>query len=95
MIEVIFEEMTRGNFSFLILIVGVLQLVLMLLTFIKRKERIMERRKYKVAYDGTIVARDMELDDAIMFMVALANKYFKDMSQITLMPLDYPEQVTE
>lgn len=30
MIEVIFSEMTRGNFSFLILVVGVLQLIAMI-----------------------------------------------------------------
>lgn len=35
MTQVIIDEMARGNFSFLILVVGVLQLVVMFLNMIK------------------------------------------------------------
>lgn len=36
--EVIYQEMLKGNFSFAILLVGILQLIVMIVTAIKRKK---------------------------------------------------------
>ena len=38
MIENIISEMIKGNFSFLILVVGIAQLVLMIMTLIRSKK---------------------------------------------------------
>lgn len=38
MIEVIYQEMLKGNYSFAILVVGILQLIVMIVSLIKKKK---------------------------------------------------------
>jgi hypothetical protein len=51
----------------------------------------MEERKYKVAWENEIIARDMRLDDALIFIKALCDKYFNDSINITLLDSKQPE----
>ena len=45
----------------------------------------MEEKKYKVMWGGCdILARDMRLDDALIFIKALCDKYHDDTINITL-----------
>lgn len=52
----------------------------------------MEERKYKVAWEDVIIARDMRIDDALIFIKALCDKYFRDSIDITLLSADVPEE---
>ena len=45
----------------------------------------MEERKYKVAWQQEIIARDMRLDDALLFIEALCKKYYNNRIDITLL----------
>ena len=46
----------------------------------------MEERKYKVTWEDEIIARDMRIDDALIFIKALCDKYFNNriIKQITV-----------
>lgn len=55
------------------------------------KEKIMEERKYKIAWEDEIIARDMRLDDALIFIKALCDKYFNNHIDINLLDSKYPE----
>jgi hypothetical protein len=52
----------------------------------------MEERKYKVAWKTDIIARDMRLDDALLFIEALCNKYPNNSIEITLLDNKAPEE---
>lgn len=52
----------------------------------------MEERKYKVAWGGEVIARDMRLDDALLFIDALCNKYHNNSIEITLLDSQAPEE---
>lgn len=45
----------------------------------------MEEKKYKVAWEDEIIARDMRIDDALIFIKALCDKYFNNRINITLL----------
>lgn len=51
----------------------------------------MEERKYKVAWEDEIIARDMRIDDALIFIKALCDKYFNNRINITLLDNNEPE----
>lgn len=51
----------------------------------------MEERKYKVAWENEIIARDMRIDDALIFIKALCDKYFDSIIHITLLDNNQPE----
>lgn len=51
----------------------------------------MEERKYKVAWKDEIIARDMWIDDALIFIKALCDKYFNNHINITLLDNNQPE----
>ena len=51
----------------------------------------MKERKYKVAWENEIIARDMRIDDALIFIKALCDKYFHDSINITLLDNSQPE----
>ena len=51
----------------------------------------MEERKYKVAWEDEIIARDMQIDDALIFIKALCDKYFNNRINITLLDNNQPE----
>ena len=51
----------------------------------------MEERKYKVAWENEIIARDMRIDDALIFIKALCDKYFNNRINITLLDNNQPE----
>lgn len=51
----------------------------------------MEERKYKIAWQREIIARDMRLDDALLFIEALCNKYHNNSIEITLLDSQTPE----
>lgn len=54
----------------------------------------MEEKKYKVAWEDEIIARDMRIDDALIFVKALCDKYFNNRINITIMDNNAPEQVS-
>lgn len=54
----------------------------------------MEERKYKVAWEKKIIARDMQLNDALLFIEALCNKYYNNCIEITLLDSKAPEEAT-
>ena len=54
----------------------------------------MEERKYKIAWQREIIARDMRLDDALLFIEALCNKYHNNSIEITLLNGEAPESTT-
>ena len=45
----------------------------------------MEERKYRVAWDGEEIARCMRIDDALIFIKALCDKYYNNRINITLL----------
>lgn len=45
----------------------------------------MKERKYKIAWENEIIARDMRIDDALIFIKALCDKYFNNSINITLL----------
>ncbi len=49
----------------------------------------MEERKYRVVWDGEEIARCMRIDDALIFIKALCDKYCNNRINITL--LDEPK----
>ncbi len=51
----------------------------------------MEERKYKIAWENEIIARDMRIDDALIFIKALCDKYFHNSINITLLDNSQPE----
>ena len=51
----------------------------------------MEERKYKVQWEDEIIARDMRIDDALIFIKALCDKYFNNRINITVLSDNYPE----
>lgn len=51
-----------------------------------------EERKYKVAWKKEVIARDMRLDDALLFIEALCNKYYNNSIEITLLDSKAPEE---
>ena len=52
----------------------------------------MEERKYKIAWKEEIIARDMRLDDALLFIEALCKKYHNNIIDITLLDSKAPEE---
>ena len=52
----------------------------------------MEERKYKVGWEKEIIARDMRLDDALLFIEALCNKYHNNSIKIILLDSQVPEE---
>jgi hypothetical protein len=54
----------------------------------------MEERKYKVAWEREVIARDMRLNDALLFIEALCNKYHNNHIEITLLDSKAPEEAT-
>ena len=51
----------------------------------------MEEKKYKVAWKREIIARDMRLDDALLFIKALCDKYYEENIEIELLESCIPE----
>ena len=51
-----------------------------------------EERKYKVAWQEEIIARDMNLQDALLFIEALCRKYSNNRINITLLDIKAPEE---
>lgn len=51
----------------------------------------MEEKKYKVAWEDEIIARDMLIEDALIFIKALCDKYFNTRINITLLKDNQPE----
>ena len=51
----------------------------------------MEEKKYKVAWKREIIARDMRLDDALLFIKALCKKYYMEEVEIQLLEATIPE----
>ena len=51
----------------------------------------MSEKKYKVAWKREIIARDMRLDDALLFIKALCNKYYEEEVEIELLESSVPE----
>ena len=51
----------------------------------------MEERKYKVAWANKVIARDMRIEDALIFIKALCDEYFCEEINITLLNNDSPE----
>lgn len=45
----------------------------------------MEERKYKVVWDDEEIARCMRIDDALIFIKALCDKYYNNRINITLL----------
>ena len=45
----------------------------------------MEERRYNVAWENDIIARDMSIDDALIFIKALCEKYDKDRNNISIL----------
>lgn len=45
----------------------------------------MSEKKYKVAWKREIIARDMRLDDALLFIKALCDKYYEEKIEIELL----------
>lgn len=45
----------------------------------------MSEKKYKVAWKREIIARDMRLDDALLFIKALCVKYYEEKVEIELL----------
>ena len=56
------------------------------------QSKAMKERKYKVAWKREIIARDMRLDDALLFIDALCNKYHNNSIEITLLDSQAPEE---
>ncbi len=48
----------------------------------------MEERKYKIAWEDEIIARDMRINDALIFIKALCDEYFNNRINITLLDDD-------
>lgn len=53
----------------------------------------MEEKKYRVVWDGEEIARCMRIDDALIFIKALCDKYYNNRINITL--LDEPARVED
>jgi hypothetical protein len=51
----------------------------------------MEERKYKVMWRNNVIARDMRIEDALIFIKALCDEYFCEKINITLLNNDSPE----
>jgi len=51
----------------------------------------MEEKKYKVQWEDEIIARGMRIDDALIFIKALCDKYFNNRTNITLLDDNQPE----
>ena len=45
----------------------------------------MDEKKYKVAWQNEIIARDMRIDDALLFIGALCEKYYNNKIEIKLL----------
>jgi hypothetical protein len=45
----------------------------------------MKEKRYKVTWQQEVIARDMRLDDALLFIKALCEKYYNNMIDITLL----------
>ncbi len=54
----------------------------------------MEERRYKVAWEDEIIARSMQIDDALIFIKALCDKYFNNRINITLLNDELSEETT-
>lgn len=53
---------------------------------------IMTEKKYKVAWKREIIARDMRLDDALLFIKTLCDKYYEEEVEIELLESSVPEE---
>ena len=51
----------------------------------------MGTKKFKIAWNNRIIARDMELNDALIFIRGLCNEYFNENIEITLLSDNIPE----
>lgn len=51
----------------------------------------MDDKKYKISWYDEIIARDMRLDDALLFMKALCEKYVNNGIDIRLLDMNAPE----
>ena len=68
---------------------GILKYLLVLRKKKVRKQ--MKEKKYKVAWKREIIARDMKLDDALLFIKALCEKYYMEEVEIQLLEATIPE----